>query len=113
MKLIHQHGGRVLDSVPPFKVAEPSSHAHTAPGSLDRQERTAWHPARSSLQGPERLMCSRSLHPPAMQGCARADAVVAESGSDRRIKCLLARVTGIPVLKRSFLDRSVLSVFVR
>ncbi len=45
-----------------------------------------------------------------MQGCARADAVVAESGSDRRIKCLLARVTGIPVLKRSFLDRSVSSV---
>ena len=45
----------------------------------------------------------------AMQGRARADAVVAESGSDRRIKCLLARVTGIPVLKRSFLDRSLFS----
>ena len=47
-----------------------------------------------------------------MQDCTRADAVVAESGSVRRIKCLLARVTGIPILKRSFLDRSVLSVSV-
>ena len=35
--------------------------------------------------------------------------MVAESGSNRRIKCLLARVTGIPVLKRSFLDRPVFS----
>ena len=99
----------MLDSIPPFKVGKSSSHAYTA----------LWHLAyRSALRdtlrkrhcrGPGRLTSSHSLHPLAMQGCARADAVVAESGSDRRIKCLLARVTGIPVLKRSFLDRSIFS----
>ena len=43
------------------------------------------------------------------QDGAKADAVVAESGRDICIKLLLAHVTGIPVLRRSFLDRSTLS----
>ena len=64
MKLIRENGGRVLDSIPPCKVGQPSFQlaAYTDFRSCSTLSCTAQHPAEAPCQGPKWMTYSHSPH---------------------------------------------------
>lgn len=94
VRQIAEHGGTALLGIPqspvrPLHLRYNASCPHGLPGA--RPEHASAYVTLWRLQEEE-----------------SADAVIAKKWDDKHMECLLSRVTGIPVLKPSFLDRSVL-----